>query len=112
MIIRDIFITNILDDDIQREFIRDTVERERALIIAAKWRWNIKTNNEYHPTTTTQMAMQSMPYNPSTDFAAQMLVEINQAEFHSIEQRLASVEVLAKLGLQRIVRFALLWEEM
>ena len=53
--------------------------------------------------------MLSMRYNPSTGLAGQMLVETNQAEFHSIEQRLASVEVLAKLGLQRIVRFALLW---
>ena len=55
------------------------------------------------------MVLQSMPYNPSIDFAAQMLVEINQAEFHSIEQLLANVEVVAKLGLQRIVRVALLW---
>ena len=33
-IIRDIFITNMLDDDIQRELLRDTVEPERALSIA------------------------------------------------------------------------------
>ena len=33
-IIRDIFITNMLDDDIQREFLRDTVELERAHNIA------------------------------------------------------------------------------
>ena len=55
------------------------------------------------------MALQSMPYNTSIDFAARMLLEINQAEFHSIEQRIARVEVVAKLGLQRIVSFALLW---
>ena len=34
VIIRDIFITNILDDDIQRELFRDTVDPERALSIA------------------------------------------------------------------------------
>ena len=34
VIIRDIFITNMLDDDIQRELLRDTVEPERALSIA------------------------------------------------------------------------------
>ena len=34
VIIRDIFITNMLDDDIQREFLRDTVDPERALTIA------------------------------------------------------------------------------
>ena len=33
-IIRDIFITNMLDDDIQRELLRDTVDPERALSIA------------------------------------------------------------------------------
>ena len=33
VIIRDIFITNMLDDDIQRELLRDTVEPERALSI-------------------------------------------------------------------------------
>ena len=33
-IIRDIFITNMLDDDIQRELLRDTVEPGRALSIA------------------------------------------------------------------------------
>ena len=34
VIIRDIFITNILDDDIQRELLRDTVDPERALSFA------------------------------------------------------------------------------
>ena len=34
VIIKDIFITKILDDDIQRELLRDTVEPERALSIA------------------------------------------------------------------------------
>ena len=34
VIIRDIFITNMLDDDIQREVLRDTVHPERALSIA------------------------------------------------------------------------------
>ena len=31
VIFRDIFITNMLDDDIQRELLRDTVEHERVL---------------------------------------------------------------------------------
>ena len=34
VIIRDIFITNLLDDDIQRELLRDTVDTERALSMA------------------------------------------------------------------------------
>ena len=34
MIIRDICITNMLDDDTQRELLRDTVDPERALSIA------------------------------------------------------------------------------
>ena len=34
VIIRDIFITNMLDDGIQRELLRDTVDPERALSIA------------------------------------------------------------------------------
>ena len=35
-IIRDVFITNKLNDDIQRELLRDTVEPERATSIAVK----------------------------------------------------------------------------
>ena len=34
VIIRDIFFTNMLDDDVQRELLRDTVDTERALSIA------------------------------------------------------------------------------
>ena len=34
VIVTDIFITNMLDDDIQRELLRDTVDPERALSIA------------------------------------------------------------------------------
>ena len=34
VIIRDIFFTNMLDDDIQRELLRDPVDPERALSIA------------------------------------------------------------------------------
>ena len=34
VIIRDIFISNMLNDDIQRELLRDTVDTERALSIA------------------------------------------------------------------------------
>ena len=34
VIIRDIFITNMLDDDIQRELLRDTIDQDRALSIA------------------------------------------------------------------------------
>ena len=34
VIIRDIFITNLLDDDIQRELLRNTVDPEKALSIA------------------------------------------------------------------------------
>ena len=36
VIIRDIFLTNILDDDIQRKLLRDTVDPEKALSIAVK----------------------------------------------------------------------------
>ena len=42
VIIRDIFITNMLDDDIQRELLRDTVDPERALSIAV----NMKTGHQ------------------------------------------------------------------
>ena len=41
-IIRDIFITNMLDDDIQRELLRDTVEPERALSIAVNMEMGIQ----------------------------------------------------------------------
>ena len=110
MIIRDIFITNMLDDDIQRELFRGPVDPERALSIAVNMEMG---HNGSHPTTTTtitaQLAVQSMLYNHSIVFAARMHAEINQAEYQSIEQRLVYLEDVAKFGLQHIVRFALLW---
>ena len=42
-IIKDIFITNMLDDDIQRELLRDTVDPERALSIAV----NMEMGHQY-----------------------------------------------------------------
>ncbi|XP_075265053.1 uncharacterized protein LOC142357289 [Convolutriloba macropyga] len=51
VIIRDIFITNMLDDDFQREHLRDTNDRERALSIAVNMemghqnRQQFSTNN-------------------------------------------------------------------
>ena len=67
VIFRDIFIANMLYDDIQRELLRDTVDPDRALSKTVNMRWDIKTNNEYLPTTTKtmQMATQSMQYNHS-----------------------------------------------
>ena len=112
VIIRNILITNMLDDDIQRELFRDTVDPERALSIAVKMRLDSKISNESHPTTKTttkHLVVQSMLYNTSIDFAARMHAEIKQAALLSFEQPLASVEVVAKLGTQRIVRFAPLW---
>ena len=44
VIISDIFITNMLDDDIQRELLRDTVDPERALSIAV----NMEMGNQNH----------------------------------------------------------------
>ena len=80
VITRDIFITNMPDDDIRRELLRDTVDAERALSIAV----NMEMGHPNHPTTTTtitaQLAVQSMLYNLSIDFAVQMHAEINQAE--------------------------------
>ena len=61
VIIRDIFVTNMLDDDIQPELLRDTVDPDGALRIAVNMGWDIKTNKDYFPTITTmQMATQSM----------------------------------------------------
>ena len=42
VIIRDISITNMLDEDIQRELLRNTVEPERALSIAV----NVEMGNQ------------------------------------------------------------------
>ena len=44
-IIRDIFITNMLDDNLKRELLRDTLEQENALsALRSKGKWDIKTN--------------------------------------------------------------------
>ena len=82
VIIRDIFITNTLDDDIQRELLRDTVYPERALSIAVNMEMGHQnqqrksSNNQ----TTVQLAARWMQYNHSIDFAARVHVEISQAE--------------------------------
>ena len=47
--------------------------------------------------------------NNWVDFAARMFEQTSQAETHSIEQQLVYVEVVAKIGLQHIDRFVLLW---
>ena len=110
VIIRDIFITNMLDDDIQRE-LRDTVDPERCLSIAVNMKMGhqnqqrISSNNNNN--SATGSATNAIHF--TIDFVARIHAEINQAELHSIEQRLASGEVLVKFGLQHIVRFALLW---
>ena len=43
VIIRDVFMTNMLDDDIQRELLRDTVDPERAVSIAV----NMEMSHQY-----------------------------------------------------------------
>ena len=58
VIIREIFITNMLNDYIQRELLRDTVDPEKALSIAEIWRWFIKINKGSQPTTTTTITAQ------------------------------------------------------
>ena len=65
VIIRDIFITNMLDDDIQRELLRDTVDAERALSIAVNTEMGhqnqqrISSNNNNSATGSTINAIQS-----------------------------------------------------
>ena len=46
--IGDLFITNMLKDDIQRELLRDTFEPERALSIALNKETVQKTSNQFH----------------------------------------------------------------
>ena len=67
VIIKDIFITNILDDDIQRELLRDTVDPERALSIAVNMEMGhqnqqrISSNNNNSAAGSTVNAIQ--PFN-------------------------------------------------
>ena len=53
-IIKDIFITNMLDDDIQRELLRDTVEPERTLCIAVNMEMGHQNQNKETRSTTTE----------------------------------------------------------
>ena len=65
VIIRDIFITNMLDNDIQRELLRDTVDPERALSIAVNMEMGnqnqqrISTSNNNSSANSTIKAKQS-----------------------------------------------------
>ena len=67
VIIRDIFITNLLDDDIQHELLLDTVDPERALSIAVNMEMGrqnqqrISSNNNNSAANNTINAIQ--PYN-------------------------------------------------
>ena len=110
VIIRNIFITNMLDDDIQ--LLRDTVEPDRALNIAVNMelghqiQQQISSNNNNNDNANGNTINAIQSFNRFRGANA----SVNQsAEFHSNEQRKASVEVVARIGLQHIVRFALLW---
>ena len=111
VIIRDIFITNMLDDDIQSELLRDTVDPERALNIAVNMEMGhqnqqrISSNNNNNASGSAINAIQSFNRFRSANARGNQ----KQAELQSIEQRLASVQVVAIPGLQRIVRFSPLW---
>ena len=65
VIIGDIFITKMLDDDVQRELLRETVDPERALIIAVNMtmghqnQQRISSNNNNSATSSTINAIQS-----------------------------------------------------
>ena len=86
VIIRDIFITNILDDEIQRQHFCDTIDPEKVLSIAVILEMGHQNEHEYLPTTSTLILMESMLlYYHSVDFAAHMLVQIRQAKRHLIE---------------------------
>ena len=80
VIIREIFITNNLDDDIQRELLRDRVDPERALSIAVNMEvghqktQRISSNNNSAPGSTVN-AIQ--PFNR---FRVRMHAEINRGE--------------------------------
>ena len=68
VIIRDIFITNMLDDYIQREFVRDTVDPERALSIAVNIEMEhqnqqrISSNNNNDNNSATGSAINAVQY--------------------------------------------------
>ena len=51
VIIRDIFITNMMDYDFQRELLRDTFDPEKALNIAVNMEMAIRISKEYHQIT-------------------------------------------------------------
>ena len=51
VIIRDIFITKMLDYDFQRELLRDTVDPERALSFAVNMKMAVRISKEYHQIT-------------------------------------------------------------
>ena len=44
--IRDIFNKNMLDDDKQRELLRDIVLNERLALLST-WKWAIRTNSAF-----------------------------------------------------------------
>ena len=81
VIIRDIFITNMLDDKIQRGFLRDTVDPERALSTAVNMEMGhqnqqrLSSNNNNSATDSTINAI-----NLSIDFAPRVHAEISPAE--------------------------------
>ena len=81
VIIRDIFITIMLDDDIQRELLRDTVDPERALSIVVSLEMGHQNQKRI---SSNDNNANSNAINAIQPFST-MLVQIRQAETYSIE---------------------------
>ena len=84
---RDIFLANMLDDDIQRELLRETVEPERALSVAVNIAMGHQNQQRISSSNNNANGILDNVIQSYKDFTARMLVEINQAEFQSIQQR-------------------------
>ena len=106
VIIRDIFITNMLDDDIQRELLRDTVDPERALSIAVNM--EMGHQNQQRISSNNSATGSSVNAIQSFNRFCGASVRGTQSGRTAVHQ-LVNVVVAVSLGHQRIARFVLLW---
>ena len=104
-IICDIFITNMLDDDIQCELLRDTVESERARSIAVFMEMGHR-NQQRISSNNTNGVNAIQQFNRFRGGNAR----VNQTNRTIFNRQLpVYVEVVDKIGHQRVVMFALHW---
>ena len=94
----------MLDDDIQRKILRDSVKPEPALSVAVNMEMCHQNQQRILSNNNCVIAIQQF-----RNFLTQIPVCYKQTELHSIEKQMAFVGIVDKTGHQNNVSFAPFW---